>query len=285
VITYNNGTLTVNGRPITVTADDKSRVYGDANPSLTYAVAADGVGTSRGLYGSDTLSGSVTTTAAQGSNVGTYGITQGTLTNANNGNYVITYNNGTLTVNGRPITVRANDVNRLYDGSSYSGGNGVQISGLIGGDSLGGSVVYGGDSQGAIETGRYQITPSGLTSSTNYVISYVDGVLTIYKLAPVDTQQFLPKTIVVPQFTGTNISLQPLPQSSAGVGGLNFVPVTAASGGTDGGSGASTSGSSSQRNTSDGIASSATPRSALGPANIFVMDGGINTTGYTSSSP
>ncbi|MEK9802162.1 MAG: MBG domain-containing protein, partial [Curvibacter sp.] len=59
----------ITARPVTVTADNKTRVYGDANPSLTYSVAAGGANS--GLVSGETLSGSVTTTAAQGSNVGT----------------------------------------------------------------------------------------------------------------------------------------------------------------------------------------------------------------------
>ncbi|MBU3586211.1 MBG domain-containing protein, partial [Polynucleobacter sp. AM-26B4] len=68
-ITFVDGTLTVNRRPVTVTADDKTRAYGDANPTLTFAVAADGTGTSRGMYNSQSLSGSVTTAATIASNV------------------------------------------------------------------------------------------------------------------------------------------------------------------------------------------------------------------------
>ncbi|WP_370624457.1 autotransporter-associated beta strand repeat-containing protein, partial [Polynucleobacter sp. AM-26B4] len=91
---YVDGTLTVNRRPVTVTADDKTRVYGDANPTLTFAVAADGTGTSRGMYNSQSLSGSVTTAATIASNVNAYAITQNTVTNANNSNYDITFVDG-----------------------------------------------------------------------------------------------------------------------------------------------------------------------------------------------
>jgi autotransporter-associated beta strand protein len=112
--TYTNGTLTVNRRPVTVTADDKTRVYGDANPALTFAVAADGTGTSRGMYNSQTLTGAVTTAATQASNVGTAAITQNTVTNANNSNYDITFVDGTLTINRRPVTVTADNKTRVY---------------------------------------------------------------------------------------------------------------------------------------------------------------------------
>src|SRR5205814_832361 len=36
---YVNGQLTVNKAPLTVTADNQSRAYGDANPTLTFQIA------------------------------------------------------------------------------------------------------------------------------------------------------------------------------------------------------------------------------------------------------
>ena len=90
-----NGTLTINQRPLTVTAEPKTKNYGDVNPALSYSVAADGVGTSRGLVNGDSLSGSLSTAATQASSVGSYTIDASALSN---GNYVVTANNGTLTI-------------------------------------------------------------------------------------------------------------------------------------------------------------------------------------------
>src|SRR5207247_9996414 len=74
---------TVSQRAITVTADAKSRAYGDANPALTYQVGG------AGLVNGDTLSGTLATSVTATSNVGNYGIGQGTL--AASGNYALTY--------------------------------------------------------------------------------------------------------------------------------------------------------------------------------------------------
>jgi len=79
------------------------------------------------------------------------------------------------------LTVAANPDSKVYDGTAYSGGNGASYSGLMNGETaavLGGTLAYGGTSQGAVNAGSYLITPSGLTSS-NYTIGYVDGTLTI----------------------------------------------------------------------------------------------------------
>ena len=82
--------LTVGQRALTVTADAKSRAYGDANPALTYQVGGSG------LVNGDTLSGALATSATTASNVGVYGIGQGTL--AASGNYALNYASADLTV-------------------------------------------------------------------------------------------------------------------------------------------------------------------------------------------
>ncbi len=268
----------------TITADGKT--YDATNAAVISAGAISGT------VGSQTLlvSGSGTFADADAGSGKTVTVSDVTALNKADGtgawsNYNLTTTGSlttTATIAKKNVTVSANDQLQIYSGTPYVGGNGVQISGLINGDSLG-AVGYGGNSQGAMDAGRYQITPLGL-SNDNYVIGYVDGILTIYKQESVDTQQFLPRAILVPQFTDTNISLQPMPQASTGSGGLKYVAVTDAPGSTEDGSGASPSGSASQQSAPDGIASSSTPRSAVGPASIFVMDGGINITGYSSSS-
>lgn len=77
---------------LTITADDKTRAYGQANPALTYTVS--------GLVNGDTaetvLTGTLATTATAGSPPGSYAITQGSL--AANANYTISFTGATLTV-------------------------------------------------------------------------------------------------------------------------------------------------------------------------------------------
>src|SRR6185295_951807 len=93
------GTLTITPRSITVTADAASRAYGDANPALTYQVGGFG------LVNGDSLSGALSTTATTASNVGVYGITQGTLASPN---YAIaSFTGASLAVTPRAVTVMA----------------------------------------------------------------------------------------------------------------------------------------------------------------------------------
>ncbi|MEN6615891.1 MAG: MBG domain-containing protein, partial [Syntrophorhabdus sp.] len=70
---------------------------------------------------------------------------------------------------------------KLYNNNPYSGGNGVTYTGFVAGEGpgvLGGSLYYGGTSQGAVSRGIYSIDPLGL-SANNYSIGFVSGSLVI----------------------------------------------------------------------------------------------------------
>ncbi len=97
-LSYVGANLNVTAASLTVIADAQSRLYGASNPALSYV--------SSGLVNGDTLSGLLTTTATITSNVGAYGITQGTLANSN---YAISYTGANLTVTAAPPTVTAAD--------------------------------------------------------------------------------------------------------------------------------------------------------------------------------
>jgi hypothetical protein len=78
----------IDPRPIEVTADAKSKIFGNPDPPLTYQL------TDGSLVGSDAISGALTRVA--GELVGSYAILQGTLTAGTN--YDITYVGADLTI-------------------------------------------------------------------------------------------------------------------------------------------------------------------------------------------
>ena len=82
----NSATVLISPRPLAVIADAKSKIYGDADPALTY--------TTNNLVMGDTISGELVREA--GENAGTYAIQQGTLTAG--GNYDIAYSGATFTI-------------------------------------------------------------------------------------------------------------------------------------------------------------------------------------------
>uniref|UniRef100_UPI0025FEA18F autotransporter-associated beta strand repeat-containing protein n=1 Tax=Limnohabitans sp. Rim8 TaxID=1100718 RepID=UPI0025FEA18F len=80
-----------------------------------------------------------------------------------------------------PLTVSAASANKTYDGTAYTGGNGVAYSGFVNNETagvLGGTLAYTGSSQGARNAGSYVIRPAGLTSS-NYAVNFTDGSLSV----------------------------------------------------------------------------------------------------------
>jgi autotransporter-associated beta strand protein len=81
----------ITARPITLTVNSASKVYGNSDPSFTYAIEV--AGTDRGLITGDTFSGSLA--RAAGRNVGNYTINQGTV--ANN-NYLINFVSDSLVI-------------------------------------------------------------------------------------------------------------------------------------------------------------------------------------------
>jgi len=162
-ITYAGSLLSVSQRPITVTADAKSKEYGASDPTLTYSV------TTGSLVGSDTLTG--TLSRVSGDSVGTYAINQGTLANSN---YDITYAGANLTVTQRPITVTADAKSKEYGATDPALTYAITTGSLVGSDALSGSLSRtSGESVGTYAIGQ------GSLANANYAITYVPADVTV----------------------------------------------------------------------------------------------------------
>ncbi len=86
------------------------------------------------------------------------------------------------------LIVKAIGDQKEYDQRPYQGSGGRNIIGFIPGDDesgLQGNLVYLGSAQGAVEEGKYEIIPRGL-SSDNYEIIYVPAELVIVRYSVVD---------------------------------------------------------------------------------------------------
>ena len=169
ISSFTGANLTVTPRAITVTADAISRPYGDANPALTYQVGGSG------LVNGDTLSGTLATSATTSSNVGTYGIGQGTL--AASGNYALNYTGNNLTVTQRAITVTADAKSRAYGDANPALTYQVGGSGLVNGDTLSGALATSATISS--DAGVYGITRGSLAASSNYAFAFVGANLTV----------------------------------------------------------------------------------------------------------
>src|SRR5207302_1061679 len=134
-LTYVAANLTISARPITVTADAQSKVYGNGDPALTYNI------TSVTLGFSDTFNGALSRVA--GENVGTYAIQQGTL--ALSGNYTLTYVGASLTITKATLTVTADNKTKVLNAANppltasftgFKNGETLATSGVSGSPSL-----------------------------------------------------------------------------------------------------------------------------------------------------
>ncbi|HWK96870.1 MAG TPA: MBG domain-containing protein [Pseudolabrys sp.] len=174
-LTYVGADLTVTPRAITVTADAQSRVYGDANPALSYQV------TTGNLVNGDTLSGTLATGANGTSGVGAYAITQNTLTAS--ANYTLTYVGADLTVTPRAITVTADAQSRVYGEANPALSYQITSGNLVNNDTLSGVLATIAD--GNSPAGAYAITQNTLAGGPNYTLTYVGADLTVTP-APID---------------------------------------------------------------------------------------------------
>lgn len=98
-ITYRGGDIIVTPAPLTVTADSKTKIYGDANPALTITYMGFVNGEDAAQLTTQPI---IVTTATSTSAVGQYPIT---ISSATSPNYTFNYVNGTLTVVPAGITI------------------------------------------------------------------------------------------------------------------------------------------------------------------------------------
>ena len=202
-LNFVNGALTVTKAALSVTAVDKTKLYGSAVPSLTF--------TTTGLVNNETvaqvLTGGLTTTATAASSVGNYPITIGTL--AANSNYALTFVNGTLSVTPVALLVTANSLTSVYGKAipplTFS------VNGLLNGDTsatvLSGSLTTTATSSSPV--GTYPIAQGTLVANTNYTLTVTNGKLTL-----------TPAPLTIAALNATKVYGGPLPPLTFTVNGL-----------------------------------------------------------------
>ncbi len=179
MINYQPGILTVNPAALTVTASNRSKVYGQ---TMTFAGTEF---TSSGLVNGDTVSSATLTSSGAVATAGVAGSPYAiNATNATGGglaNYMINYQPGILTVNPAALTVTADDQTRMYGltnpvlTASYNG-----FTNNEGTNVLNGSPALNTTANSGSIVGDYpiMITP-GTLNSTNYSFLFKDGTLTV----------------------------------------------------------------------------------------------------------
>jgi hypothetical protein len=187
-------TIVINAATLTVTANNASRVYGNANPTFTGSIS--------GALNGDSFTESYSTTAIISSNAGTYAIIP-SAAGANLADYSISAQNGTFTITqaetttslatsnssvnpGESVTLTAQVASattgtptgsvNFYNGSSLLGTTSLSAgtatlssSSLTAGATNTLTAVYGGD---------LNFTTSSTTSSTSVVVAALDFTMT-----------------------------------------------------------------------------------------------------------
>jgi hypothetical protein len=184
--------------PLTITAQNKSKVYGATVPQLTAAYS--------GFVNGDTVSSldssvSLGTSATSSSPVNTYPITA---SGAADANYSITHVNGTLTVTRAPLTIRADDKSKTYGAANPA--LTATYTGFVNGDTPASLDVPVSLSTvpASSGVGTHPINASG-AADANYTITHLAGTLTINR-APLTIRaddKFKIEGQPNPPFTGT----------------------------------------------------------------------------------
>jgi gliding motility-associated-like protein len=157
-------------KAVTILANNASKIYGDANPSLSFSYS--------GLVAGDTeideLPG-ISTAASTTSEVGTYPIT---LTGGSDPNYSLILVEGVLEVTAAPLSLAVNAVTKIYGQAdpvyTYS------LQGLKGSDT---EAVLGGafSREAGEDPGTYRINQGSLDAGANYNLTVTGASLKILK--------------------------------------------------------------------------------------------------------
>jgi filamentous hemagglutinin family protein len=183
-------TAAITPRPLSITANAQTKVYGDSfvftglEFSAPELVGGDTIGfaslaSSGALAGAGVAGGPYTITIS-GAGGGSF----------NPANYALSYVTGLLTVTPRPLTIASNSLVRYADQDNpASFGFSTNEGGLVNGDRLRSVVQLApAGSAGAPGGSLFELQPSGaqfeVGSSANYSIRYVSGVLLVLPKPP-----------------------------------------------------------------------------------------------------
>jgi hypothetical protein len=141
--------VTIAPAPVTVTAENKSKVYGESDPTLTATITGLISGESESLI-------TYTLSRATGQDVGNYTITPAGA--ALQGNYAVSFETGELTISKKTVGITWGETSLPYNGTPQAPT--ATATGLVNSDIIGITVT------GAkTNVGTYTATASGLTGT------------------------------------------------------------------------------------------------------------------------
>jgi MBG domain (YGX type) len=207
--------LSITPRPLTLTPDAVSRIYGDANPS-----SGSATGNAGGLVNGDTVA-SVTlgTPATLTSRVGSYATSasNAVLGKGSAGNYAISYTDNAA---GLRVTPRALTVAALPNQGKLPGradpvlGYAIAGGNLVNGDTLSGQLAR----QPGEAPGLYPIEQGSLGAGDNYLLDYRGALFAVGRSVQVATLDRNPSqsTVLASAQSRLPVDLNALPPPAAG---------------------------------------------------------------------
>ncbi|MFD1258988.1 MBG domain-containing protein [Mucilaginibacter terrae] len=174
-ITYIQGYLTITKAALTISADAKTKVYGQVNPVLTINYTGFVNGENENVL---TTAPIVRTPATQNSPTGAYNIN---VEGAIAANYAIAYITGKITITKATLIIAVNNQTRVYGSPNQV--LTATYTGFVNGDSENNLTLrpaIATTANAATKAGAYAITVKNALS-TNYNLVYVNGTLNIIK--------------------------------------------------------------------------------------------------------
>ncbi|TQV82619.1 filamentous hemagglutinin N-terminal domain-containing protein [Exilibacterium tricleocarpae] len=170
-LAYVPGTLTVDFRDLTITADSIDKVFGQELTTPGFSISGLASFDTEASLGNLSVSSAATARLA---NVGSYTAVASGVTNTN---YNVTYVNGTINVTPAALTITANNASRIFGAANPDFS--ISTTGLVSGDTLNtAGLIFTTAADINSDVGTYNVTPGGITDA-NYDITYAAGALDI----------------------------------------------------------------------------------------------------------
>jgi len=191
IVNYLPGTMTVNPAPLTVTANNQTKVYGNG-----FVFAGTEFTTGQLFNGDQVTSASMTSVGATPIALFTagpaYPISIGNAVGTGLGNYLVSYSPGTMTLTQRPLPVTAVSGAKFYGTApSFSGIQGTVLgqfaaTNLVNGDTITSVTMTSPGQASSVAVGNYPIVPSNPQGSglANYTLTPTAGTLTVMPATP-----------------------------------------------------------------------------------------------------
>ncbi len=164
-MSFVTGSMVINKVELKISADNKTKTYGEDDPSLSYSI------TDGSLVGTDAITGIAERLPGEDANV--YPIKQGSISAGNN--YDLDFIDGVFTIKPATLEITADSYSKTYGNDDPALTFNLTGGSLVGSDAITGIPVRVlGEN-----VGLYDIEQGTLSAGTNYDVAFIPGTFTI----------------------------------------------------------------------------------------------------------